>query len=64
LPTDVAQFREISIDGTEGLLLEASPHEDGGYDRMLIWQRDGIVYAVSGRYLDSKLLVEIADSLR
>ena len=67
LPTDMAQFREVTVDGVVGVLLEKNPYaetdsfEPGG---MVLWQRDGIVYAVAGENMEPAELVRVANSLR
>ncbi len=61
LPSNVAQFREVEVDGVTGLLLEPVGSTRGG---AVLWQRDGIVYAVVGEGLDPAVLLQIAGSLK
>ena len=65
LPTDAGRSREVTVDGASGLLLEET--SSGSYarrSRVLIWERDGIVYSMEGHGVDSELLLQLADSLR
>ena len=57
IPEGVASFGEVPVDGQPGLALESLDGEHAG----LLWQRDGIVYALSGRSVDE--LLDIAASL-
>ncbi|OIO98840.1 MAG: hypothetical protein AUK03_00670 [Anaerolineae bacterium CG2_30_64_16] len=61
LPTEEAEFREVTVDGVTGLLLEprsSNPH------RVVLWQRDDIVYTVEGVYTDARELLLVADALK
>ncbi len=62
LPTDAAKAREISVDGVTGLLLESA--NSGRQDNAILWERDGILYFLSGDNLDEKVLLDAADSLQ
>jgi len=65
LPTDVARFREVTVDGVTGLLLEETHKPgSGGNNSMILWQRADIIYAVAGNNVDVKLLLQVADSLQ
>jgi hypothetical protein len=65
LPTNLAQFREISVDGVTGLLLEeVSPSNQSQPELVLLWQRVGIVYAAAGHNVSVEVLLQVADSLR
>jgi hypothetical protein len=65
MPTDVGESSEITVDGVSGLLLEErNSRGSSGGDRMILWERDGIVYAVEGRRIDSRSLLLVADSLQ
>lgn len=58
IPTEFATFREVPIDGTTGLLIEAV---DGG-ETALMWQNGGMVYMLGGGSSGDELL-ESAESL-
>jgi len=62
IPTDVAAFREVVIDGTRGLLISETGDEHGSYSA-LMWQKDGIVYFLEGN-LSMDLVMDVADSIR
>jgi hypothetical protein len=65
LPTNLAQFREVAVDGVTGLVLEYTGDTHAGQpDKMLLWQRDGIVYALGGNNVAVEELLRMADSLR
>ena len=65
MPTDIAQAQEVSIDGTTGLLIRSNGgNRNAGADTMLLWERDGILYGLSTRNLDRKVVLQIADSLQ
>jgi hypothetical protein len=62
VPTDIASFGEVQVDGVTGLLLT----QRSGSDRpgsALMWQKDGILYFLQGRVLSDDLM-EIAASIR
>jgi len=65
MPTDVGESSEITVDGVNGLLVEERDSRgSSGGDRVILWERDGIVYAVEGRRIDSRSLLLVADSLQ
>ena len=63
LPTNVAQFREVQVNGVTGLMLEGIDPETTSENVVILWERDGIVYAVSGS-LSADVLLSVANSLR
>ncbi len=63
VPTNLAAFREVSVDGSAGVLLEEVAEEAGEPMRTLLWQKDDVIYMVAGRLRGSEL-VHIAESLR
>lgn len=65
LPTNLAQFREVAVDGTTGLLLEYTGQaETGEPEQIVLWERDGIVYVVGGYHVAVDELLRVADSLQ
>ena len=62
IPTDVASFREVAIDGVHGLLITESSDEHGAHSA-LIWQKDGIVRFLEGN-LTMDLIMDVADSIQ
>jgi hypothetical protein len=65
VPTDAVQYREVTVDGVSGLLIE---HRAGTGDRYrattLLWQKGGILYAVEAENVDPLVAMQVADSLR
>jgi anti-sigma factor RsiW len=70
LPTDAAEFREVAVDGVTGVLLEERQGARRGRSALLLWQRDGVVYAASAdnvpysNMVDSAELLRVANSLQ
>lgn len=66
LPVDAGSFRDVTVDGAPGVLIESNPRKSGGPNRTpytLFWQKNDIVYALSGMG-DPTRGVEIANSLK
>ncbi len=65
VPIDALQYREVTVDGVSGLLIE---HRAGTNDRYqattLLWQKGGILYAVEAKNVDPLVVMQAADSLR
>jgi len=57
IPENVATFDDVNVDGEIGLALISLDGNNAG----LLWQRNGIVYALSGSNVDT--LIKIANSL-
>ncbi len=57
IPEAIASFNEVEIAGVAGIAFSSLD----GQHSALLWQRDGMVYVLSGSEVDD--LVEIADSL-
>ena len=64
LPTDIARSTEVTVDGVTGLLLEETRQNRYGRGSVLVWERDGIVYSISGENVEPGLLIQVGDSLR
>lgn len=63
VPTNLAEFREVSVNGTAGIMLTEVAQQSGEPMRTLLWQKDNVMYMVAGRLSGSELL-HIAESLR
>ena len=66
VPADAATFRDVTVDGGPGVLVQSDTRKSGGPSRTqyaLFWQKNDIVYALSGTG-DPARAIEIADSLR
>jgi hypothetical protein len=62
IPTDIVSFREVSIDGTTGLLI-SEKYDDWGSHSALMWQKGGIIYFLEGNlYTDA--LMDVAASIQ
>lgn len=65
LPSDILQYREVTVDGVNGLLIEHRPGGQGSRRAAsLLWQKDGIVYAVETNDIDPLVAMQMADSLK
>ncbi len=66
LPTEVAQFREVEVDGVTGLWIEETPtRASGGYRPVtVLWQRDDVVYGLVGYRIAGSLVLQAAESLQ
>jgi hypothetical protein len=62
LPAQAAQAREVSVDGSTGLLIEGA--DAGDPSIALLWERDGILHFLSGTNVDIRMLLDVADSLK
>ena len=65
LPSDMVRSYDVQVDGMPGVILEETPGSDGYRRRkVLLWERDGVVYAVNATNLTAPTLLQIAESLR
>jgi hypothetical protein len=62
VPTDIASFSEVEIDGATGLLLTQQSNR-GRPGSVLMWQKGGILYFIQGRMMSDDLM-EMAESIR
>jgi hypothetical protein len=62
VPTDIASFSEVEVDGVTGLLLTQQSGR-GRPGSALMWQKDEILYFLQGRVLSDDIM-EIAGSIR
>lgn len=69
IPANAAEVRQVNVNGAEGLMLSSngtarngrSPYAKG--DSMVLWAKDGMVYAMQGNS-GSVDLLELADSVQ
>ena len=61
VPTDIVSFREVSVEGTDGLLLSQQYDEQGAHTALL-WQKEGIVYSLEGN-VSVETMMDIVDSI-
>lgn len=62
IPRDGSTYEEISVDGVTGTLIQRSFGSDPEY--LLLWVKDGIIYAISGLSSDTQRAIEMANSLQ
>lgn len=60
LPADAAQYQEVQVDGATGLFIRERS-ETGTPEAMILWQRGGVVYALSGKVPLSDMLSMVED---
>ena len=65
VPSDIMRVTEMEIAGSPALLMAASnsDSETGGLQKLLIWQRGDVLYALSAEGLGDERIVKIAESL-
>jgi hypothetical protein len=61
IPRNDSTYEEISVDGVTGTLIQQSSGSDPEY--LLLWVKDGIIYAISGLSSDAQRAIEMANSL-
>jgi hypothetical protein len=65
MPTDIGLSQEVTVDGVTGLLIEGTRKSGSPRrDNLVLWERDGIVYAIEANNVDALALLQAADSLR
>jgi hypothetical protein len=62
VPTDIASFSEVEVDGVTGLLLTQQSNR-GRPGSALMWQKGGILYFIQGRLMSDDMM-ELAESIR
>lgn len=61
VPSSIATFQEVAVAGETGILL--TPRDDvSGEQRALLWQKDGLVYVISGS-MAGETLLQVAESM-
>jgi hypothetical protein len=64
LPLDAASFRDVTIDGASGVLIESRASRGAARTQyLLLWQKNDIVYGLSA-WDDAARAIEIANSLK
>jgi hypothetical protein len=61
IPRNATTHEQVSVDGVTGTLIQRSSDETPQY--VLLWVRDGIIYAISGLGTNSQQALEMANSL-
>jgi hypothetical protein len=63
IPSNSATYEQITVDGVTGTLIQRPSREGEPTTFALMWVKDGIVYAISGRGDKSEQAIEMANSL-
>jgi hypothetical protein len=63
VPSSFADFRGLTVDGVPAVLINGHSSR-GPQERVVLWQRDGIVYGLTGTGVSDTALLQMADSLR
>lgn len=62
VPRNAAQYKKITVDGVEGYLIRRPVDDAPQY--VIVWVKNGIVYAVGGRESDTTNAMNMANSLK
>jgi hypothetical protein len=62
IPTNIVSFREITVDGTDGLLISGKADDNGSHSAVM-WQKGDIINFIQGNVL-MDTIVEIAESVQ
>ena len=63
IPSNAATYDQVTVDGgVTGTLIQRSSREGEPTTFALLWVKDGIIYAISGRGANSDLALEMANS--
>jgi hypothetical protein len=63
IPSNSASYDQITVDGVTGTLIHRPSREGEPTAFALLWVKDGIIYAISGRGTNSDRAIEMANSL-
>jgi hypothetical protein len=61
IPQDLGTYREVTVNGVSGVLLEPF---DTGDEPAVVWQKDGMVYMMTAGRLSVDELLAHADTVR
>ena len=61
IPKNAATYEQVSVDGVTGTLIQRPADDAPQY--VLMWVKDGIVYAIGGLGADSQRAIDMANSL-
>jgi len=61
IPRNAATYKQVSVDGVSGTLIQR-PADDAP-QFVLVWVKDGMVYAIAGLGADSQRALDLANSL-
>jgi hypothetical protein len=63
IPGNAATYEQVSVDGVTGTLIQRPSREGEPTTFALLWVRDGIIYAISGRGSNAGQALEMANSM-
>jgi hypothetical protein len=63
IPNNAADYNQVTVDGVTGTLIHRPSREGEPTTFALLWVKDGIIYAISGRGTNSERALEMANSL-
>jgi hypothetical protein len=63
IPSNAADYEQVSVDDVTGTLIQRRSREGEPSTFALLWVKDGIIYAISGRGGNSEQALEMANSL-
>lgn len=63
IPSNSASYDQVSVDGVTGTLIHRPSREGEPTTFALLWVKNGIIYAISGRGTNSDRAIEMANSL-
>ena len=63
IPSNAAEYEQVTVDGVTGTLIQHRSREGEPSMFALFWVKDGIIYAISGRGANSGQAIEMANSL-
>ncbi len=62
IPRNAASYKDVSVDGTTGYLIQRPADDVPQY--MIVWVKNGIIYAVGGLGSDTTQAMQMANSLQ
>jgi hypothetical protein len=63
IPSNAATYEQVTVDGVTATLIQRASREGEPTTFALLWVKDGIIYAISGRGANSGQAIEMANSL-
>ncbi|NLS75696.1 MAG: hypothetical protein GXY76_00410 [Chloroflexi bacterium] len=64
LPTNQATYHEVEVSGVAGLMVEQQVNSSRPPDAVLLWQKEGLVYALQAQNVSAREVLRVADSIR
>jgi hypothetical protein len=63
IPSNAATYEQVTVDGVTGTLIQRPSRDGESPTFAVLWVKDGIIYAISGRGTSSEQAIEMANSL-